>query len=56
MLPYCDTAHITKIDYQYEADSYFPNLDEKKEWKIVKTSEENTCFDLEYFFLVYKKS
>ena len=29
MLPYCDTAHMTKIDHAYEADAYFPNLDEK---------------------------
>ena len=28
MLPYCDTAHVTKIDFAYEADAYFPNLDE----------------------------
>ena len=27
LLPYCDTAHVTKIDFAYEADSYFPNLD-----------------------------
>ena len=26
LLPYCDTAHVTKIDFAYEADSYFPNL------------------------------
>lgn len=34
MLPYCDTAHMTKIDHAYEADAYFPNLDENEEWKI----------------------
>ncbi len=33
LLPYCDTAHVTKIDFAYEADSYFPNLDEMPEWK-----------------------
>ena len=27
MLPYCDTAHVTKIDFGYEADAWFPNLD-----------------------------
>ena len=27
MLPYCDTAHITKIDHTYQADTYFPDLD-----------------------------
>ena len=35
LLPYCDTAHVTKIDFAYEADSYFPNLDEMPEWKVI---------------------
>src|SRR5690554_5486457 len=26
MLPLCDIAHVTKIDYAYNADTYFPNL------------------------------
>ncbi len=46
MLPYCDVAHITKIDYAYEADSWFPNLDELSEWQIVADSEEQTYFNL----------
>ena len=51
----CDVAHITKIDYAFEADTYFPNLDEKEEWKIVADSEEQTYFDLEYYFYRYEK-
>ena len=53
LLPYCDTAHVTKIDYAYEADSYFPNLDEMPEWEVAETSEEQTYFDLEYTFVKY---
>lgn len=53
MLQYCDVAHITKIDYAYEADSYFPNLDNDSEWEIKETSEEQTYFDLEYEFVKY---
>lgn len=52
----CDKAYITKIEYVYTADAYFPNLDEKEEWKITAESEEHTCFDLEYFFLTYEKN
>ncbi|HOO79437.1 MAG TPA: dihydrofolate reductase [Lachnospiraceae bacterium] len=55
MLPYCDTAHVTQIDHVFDADTYFPNLDEDKEWKITDTSEEETYFDLEYRFVKYSK-
>ncbi len=55
LLPYCDVAHVTKIDKAYEADSYFPNLDQMEEWQITADSEEQTYFDLEYRFLKYEK-
>ncbi|MDD3339765.1 MAG: dihydrofolate reductase [Lachnospiraceae bacterium] len=55
MLPYCDTAHVTKIDYAYAADSFFPNLDEDADWDITESSEEQTYFDLEYVFLKYSR-
>jgi dihydrofolate reductase len=55
LLPYCKVAHITKIDYEYQADAYMPNLDENPEWKKVGESDEQTYFDLEYYFLKYEK-
>lgn len=55
MLPYCDTAHVTKIDRAYEADSYFPNLDEMEEWEITADSDEQVYFDLTYHFLKYER-
>ena len=55
LLDECDVAHITKIDYAYDADAYFPNLDERPEWKITADSEEQTYFDLEYYFYKYER-
>ena len=55
LLDECDVAHITKIEYEYDADAYFPNLDELPEWKITADSEEQTYFDLEYYFYKYEK-
>ncbi len=55
LLDECDTAYVTKINYAYEADTYFPNLDEDVNWEIVEESEEQTYFDLEYRFLEYKR-
>ncbi len=55
LLKECDIAHVTKINYTYEADTFFPNLDEDPDWEIVADSEEQTYFDLEYFFLKYQR-
>lgn len=55
LLPYCDTAHVTKIDHKYEADAYFPNLDKSDEWEITATSEEQCYFDLTYNFVKYER-
>lgn len=55
LLPYCDTAYITKIDYAYQADAYFPKLDTMPDWELTADSEEQTYFDLEYYFRKYER-
>lgn len=55
MLPYCDTAYVTKIDRAFQADTFFPNLDEMDEWEMTEESEEQTCFDLEFCFTKYER-
>lgn len=55
LLPYCNVAHITKIDHAYEADAYFPDLDEDEEWEITADSEEQTYFDIPYQFVKYER-
>lgn len=52
-LPYCDLAHVTKMDYAFEADTWFPNLDQDAEWTIAADSEEQTYFNIEYVFYMY---
>ena len=54
-LPYCDVAHITYIDYEYEADRHFLNLDISNEWSLVLETEEETYFDIPYTFRLYKR-
>lgn len=55
LLGLCDVAHITKLDYGYEADAWIPNLDEAEDWELTGSSEEQTYFDLEYHFLKYER-
>ena len=52
-LPYCDTAHVTFVDYVYEADAYFPDLDRDPGWVLDVETEEATYFDICYTFRRY---
>ena len=51
----CDEVYVTKINYSYKADTYFPDLDNNADWKLVYESEEHTYFDIEYTFTRYKR-
>ena len=55
LLPMSDTCIVTKIDRTFEADRFFPNLDEDPEWECVEEGEEQTCFDMEFFFCEYRR-
>lgn len=55
MLPYCNVAHVTKIDRSYEADAFFPNLDEEDGWIITAESDEQSYFDTTYSFMKYER-
>ncbi len=55
-LPYCGTAHVTYVDYAYDADTLFPNLDRDPDWRLVQESDEQTYFDLCYYFRQYERT
>ena len=55
-MPYIDTAYITYIDYTYQADKHIENLDKNHEWKMIVESEEQTYFDVEYYYRKYVKA
>lgn len=55
MLPYCDTAYITKVHVTPGSDTYFPNLDEDPDWhlaEILQSGEEN---GISYEMCLYKR-
>lgn len=55
MLPYVKNCYITKIDREYEADAFFPNLDLNDDFRIIAESEEQVYFDTTYAFLKYAR-
>ena len=56
LLPYCKNAYVTKLDYAYEADTFMPDLDKAENWVLKEKSEEQTCFDLIYYFTRYENT
>ena len=56
LLPYCDTAYITKMDFSGDADTYFDDLDQKEEWQMIESSELFDHDNFKYAFTVYKNS
>lgn len=54
-LPYCDLAFVTKVASCFEADRFFPNLDECSEWELTSQSEEVCYQGMKYRFLEYHR-
>ncbi|MBE6682822.1 MAG: dihydrofolate reductase [Ruminococcaceae bacterium] len=62
LLPYCDTAYVTKFEKAFESDAFFPNLDESPEWELSYIGEEqktnpetDTEADMTFRFCTYKR-
>ena len=51
----CDTAYITKIDAEYPADCWFPNLDQDPTWEIAEESEVQEHEGLSFRYVTYKR-
>lgn len=51
----CDEAFITALDYSYDADAFFPDLDKDESWKMAEEGEERTYFDIIFRFNRYVK-
>ncbi len=56
MLPYCDTAYITKVQADGGAEVFFDNLDEMKNWSLSYTSEPVESNGLTLTFNTYVNS
>ncbi len=39
LLPYCEKAYVTHIDEEFEADVFFPKLEELENWEKTEESE-----------------
>ena len=54
LLPDCDTAYVAMVEQSYAADVYLENLEENG-WEMTEESEEQTYFDITYYFRKYRR-
>ncbi|MGN0165787.1 MAG: dihydrofolate reductase [Lachnospiraceae bacterium] len=55
MLPYINTAFVTRIDVCPEADTFFPDLEADPEWELAEQSEEKEYEGITFRFCTYKR-
>lgn len=56
LLPYCDTAYVTKVDADGQAEVFHENLDLLDDWHIVEEGEEIDDNGYKIKFCTYKNS
>ena len=54
-LPLCDTAYVTRVDRDFAADTYFPDLDKNPEWELSYEGEQMEWEGLNFAFTTYKR-
>ena len=55
MLPFCDTAYITKIDKKSEADRHISDFDAMPEWEEVYSSPVKEHEGIRFKFVTFKR-
>ncbi len=55
MLPYCDTAYVTKVHTTPKSDTFFPNLDNDPQWKLAEILQEGEEDGIAYQMCLYKR-
>ena len=55
LLPYCDTAYVTKVHAAVSCDTCFPNLDADPRWKLEKILLSGEEEGIPYEMCVYKR-
>lgn len=53
LLPRCSKALITRIEHQFDADTFMPDLDREEGWILEKQGEEKAYGDIRFHFDSY---
>ena len=51
----CDTAHVTKMEAEFPADTWFPDLDARPDWELTEEEGPFSFEELAYRYLTYRR-
>ena len=56
LLPYCDTAYVTKIHAEFPADRFFPDLDKDPAWTVTEESSALEHEGISFHYVTYTRT
>lgn len=56
MMIWCDYAYVTRIDAEFEADRFFPDLDRIRNWKKIRESPVLEDEGLRFRYVTYMRT
>jgi len=54
MLPFCKKAYVTCIHEKYEADTYFPNLEQDENWTCIEITPVETASGIQVSYMTFE--
>lgn len=55
LIAFCDRAYVTKVHADVPSDTYFPNLDESSDWKLVEILQSGEENGIRYEMCLYTR-
>lgn len=55
LLPWCDRAYVTRLEGEWEADTWFPCLERDPQWRLAETSAAMEENGITFTFNVYER-
>jgi dihydrofolate reductase len=55
LLAKCQKAYVTKVESDFPADTWFPNLDDLEDWKLMFYGKERNYEGLKFRFTIYER-
>ena len=55
LLPWCDTAYVTRMEAEFPADTWFPNLDQDPDWTVLEQSDPMEEKGISFRYVTYAR-